>query len=236
MKLIVNSANNTDDSDNDKKSCKSGRSNTFTDEEARKNHRLNQNRISAMKCRQKKKQQFKELMEKKETLEKDNLEMTEKYDNLQKQLKETKEENEDLKKRLDFMEKQQKILFGIVRQSRTSIPPQSFHSTVAPIQTVKTEASLPFLQSNVSPMVNNQMEIFIKNESEQKVGVVSNSAFKPSKCSSPSVQMNKSLATPTPQLAQLSSIGLGVDHKIESGMSQTKLLSDICATLMGKQM
>lgn len=31
-----------------------------------------------MKCRQKKKQQFKELMEKKESLEKDNLEMNEK--------------------------------------------------------------------------------------------------------------------------------------------------------------
>lgn len=134
------------------------------------------------------------------------------------------------------MEKQQEILFGIVRQSRTSIQPQNFHSTVAPIQTVKAESSLPFLQSNGTPLVNNPMEKFIKNESEQKVGAVSNSAFKPSKCSSPSVQMNKSLVTPTSQLAQLSSIGLGVDHKIESGISQTKLLSDICATLMGKQM
>ena len=46
--------------------------------ESRRNHRLNQNRISAMKCRQKKKQQFNELLDKKESLETNNLELKEK--------------------------------------------------------------------------------------------------------------------------------------------------------------
>lgn len=46
--------------------------------ESRRNHRLNQNRISAMKCRQKKKQQFSELLNKKEELEANNLELKEK--------------------------------------------------------------------------------------------------------------------------------------------------------------
>lgn len=46
--------------------------------ETRRNHRLNQNRISAMKCRQKKKQQFMELQDKKDALEASNLELKEK--------------------------------------------------------------------------------------------------------------------------------------------------------------
>lgn len=134
------------------------------------------------------------------------------------------------------MEKQQEILFGIVRESRSSIPPQNFQPAVAPTQTVKSGPTLPFLGSNVSPLVNSQVDQFFRNGSDQKVGFVSNSAFKPSKCSSSIDEVNKGLGTPTPQLAQLSSTGLGIDPTIGSGASQTKLLSDICATLMGKQM
>ena len=46
--------------------------------DSKRNHRLNQNRISAMKCRQKKKKQFTELMEKKDALEANNIKLKEK--------------------------------------------------------------------------------------------------------------------------------------------------------------
>lgn len=198
-----------------------------------------------MKCRQKKKQQFAELMEKKSTLEKDNLELKEKvryfvnnmqYDNIQKQLKETKEENDDLKKRLDFMEKQQEILFSIVSESRNNASRNNFQPAVVQAQPVKNTHPFAFLGANVSHLMGAQMDQFARTGSEQKVGAVNSSAFKPSKCSSPSDEVNNGLASPTPQLAQMSSVGLGLDQNIGSGISQTQLLSGICATLMGKQM
>ena len=197
-----------------------------------------------MKCRQKKKQQFAELIEKSDLLKKTNLELKEKvrlsiltciqHENIQKQLKETKEENDDLKKRLDFMEKQQEILFSIVSESRNSAPRQNFQPAVIPTQTVKTPHHLSYLNPNVNPPMGNQMDQYMR-PAEQKVGVVNASAFKPSKCSGPE-EMNKGLVSPTPQLAQMSTVGLGLDQPMGSGLNQTQLLSDICATLMGKQM
>mmetsp|Transcript_20782 Transcript_20782/g.18409 ORF Transcript_20782/g.18409 Transcript_20782/m.18409 type:complete len:219 (+) Transcript_20782:27-683(+) len=217
MKLLNIVTNKSEDTESDKKSIGSQKSNESQDEGHRRNHRLNQNRISAMKCRQKKKQQFQELLYKKESLEKNNLELQEKYDNIQKKLKETKEENDDLKKRLDFMEKQQEILFSIVSESRNSAQRQAYQP--------------PIIQTQP---INYQMDQYMRLSSEQKIGGITTSAFKPSTCSS-SMDDPKMLVTPTPQLAQMSSVGLNMGAQVGNGISQTQLLSDICATLMGKQ-
>lgn len=151
-------------------------------------------------------------------------------------MKETKEENDDLKKRLDFMEKQQEILFSIVSESRNNASRQAFQPAVVQPQTVKSNLPLAFLNAGVNTQVSSQVEQFIRTTSEQKVGAVNPSAFKPSGNASPVDDINKGLVSPTPQLAQMSSVGLGLDQPIGNGINQTQLLSDICATLMGKQM
>jgi len=116
------------------------------------------------------------------------------------------------------MEKQQEILFSIVSESRNSANRQAYQPQVIPAQPL-----------------NYQVDQYVRLNPDTKVGGVVTSAFKPSKCSS-SVDESKNLVSPTPQLTQMSSVGLNMGGQIGGEISQTQLLSNLCATLMGKQM
>ena len=116
------------------------------------------------------------------------------------------------------MEKQQEILFSIVSEFRNPPQQQSYQP--------------PLLQAQP---VNYQAEQYVRINADSKVGGVLASAFKPSK-SSPRANESKEIVTPTPQVNQMSSVGLNMRGQMGNGISQTQLLSDICATLMGKQM
>ena len=87
------------------------------------------------------------------------------YANIQKQFNETKEENEDLKKRLDFMEKQQEILFSIVSESNRS----------------RSMSHPPYQQPSIPiNSIVNQIEPLINIKSDEKACSPKQSAFKPS--------------------------------------------------------
>ena len=144
-----------------------------------------------MKCRQKKKQQFQELVESKAQLEAENTELQEKvclintnthiqYDNIQKQFSETKEENDDLKKRLDFMEKQQEILFSIVSENNRN----------------RSLSHPPYQQQVPLNSIVSQIEPVIKLNMDGRLGSPKNSAFKPSANAPEAVATASTVATP----------------------------------------
>jgi hypothetical protein len=135
-------------------------------------------------------------------------------------LKETKEENEDLKKRLDFMEKQQDILFSIVTENKKNVRHQSY----PPPQTIKVQQQMSY-----------QIDPFLRNSSESKVGSLISSAFKPSNASPKLEQPVTSIITPTPIHAQSNSAGSILSNQMNSGANQAQLLSELCASLMSRQ-
>jgi hypothetical protein len=135
-------------------------------------------------------------------------------------LKETKEENEDLKKRLDFMEKQQDILFSIVTENKKNVRHQSY-----PPQTVQVQQQMGY-----------QIDPFLRMSSENKVGSLISSAFKPSNASPKLEQPVTSIITPTPIHAQSNSAGSILSNQMNTGVNQAQLLSELCASLMSRQM
>jgi hypothetical protein len=134
-------------------------------------------------------------------------------------LKETKEENEDLKKRLDFMEKQQDILFSIVTENKKNVRHQSY-----PPQTIQVQQQMSY-----------QIDPFLRMSSENKVGSLISSAFKPSNASPKLEQPATSIITPTPIHAQSNSAGSILSNQMNTGVNQAQLLSELCASLMSRQ-
>lgn len=117
------------------------------------------------------------------------------------------------------MEKQQDILFSIVSENRNSMRNQSY-----PPQAMQMQ------------QMNYQIDPFLRLSSENKVGSLNSSAFKPSKVSPNSDQTGTSIITPTPTHVQSNLHGLALGSQMHNGMNHVQLLTEICASLMGKQM
>lgn len=117
------------------------------------------------------------------------------------------------------MEKQQEILFSIVSENRNNMRHQSYPPQAMPMQ-----------------QMNYQIDPFLRLSSENKVGSLSSSAFKPSKTSANSDQTSTPIVTPTPTHVQNNLHGLALGNQMNNGFSHAQLLSEICASLMGKQM
>lgn len=117
------------------------------------------------------------------------------------------------------MEKQQEILFSIVSESRNNAHRNSYPPQSIPMQ-----------------QMSYQIDPFLRMSSESKLGSVSSSAFKQAN-GSPKVQNEqRQLITPTPHQAPISPTHLSLSKGLQGSGNQHQLLSEICATLMGKQM
>lgn len=118
------------------------------------------------------------------------------------------------------MEKQQDILFSIVTENKKNVRHQSY-----PPQTVQVQQQMGY-----------QIDPFLRMSSENKVGSLISSAFKPSNASPKLEQPVTSIITPTPIHAQSNSAGSILSNQMNTGVNQAQLLSELCASLMSRQM
>lgn len=133
-------------------------------------------------------------------------------DNIKKQFKETQEENEDLKKRLNFMERQQEILFRIVSEAKGNNQPNYY--SMPPIPQMP---SIPI----------GQMDALLKMTVDQKLVSPTSSAFAPSK---PVPIGNHKLGgqiTPSVNQSQSATINHESNGQADSGISLAQILSEI---------
>lgn len=117
------------------------------------------------------------------------------------------------------MEKQQEILFSIVSESKNNLQRHSYPPQNVPVNS---------MSYHIDP--------FMRMSSEQKPSSLVQSAFKPSKPGSSPTEIQRGLVTPMPHQAQNTLNRFGVGRQGNNNLSQVQLLSEICNTLLSKQM
>lgn len=117
------------------------------------------------------------------------------------------------------MEKQQEILFSIVSESKNNAQRQSY----PPMNTPSNS-----LLYHIDP--------FLRMSAEQKVNPNNASAFKPSKPSLSPPQHSGAQVTPIAHQAQNGSNRLPIGGHGSNSLSHVQLLSEICSSILNKQL
>ena len=117
------------------------------------------------------------------------------------------------------MEKQQEILFSIVSESRNNAQRNSYSN-----QTMHTNPVL------------SQIDPYLRMGVDQKLGNSNPSAFRPSRPTSTSNQEVKVQVTPMSNQSQNPSKGFQGAGQTDNNMSHAQLLSEICSSIINKQM
>jgi hypothetical protein len=118
------------------------------------------------------------------------------------------------------MEKQQEILFSVVSgKSQNDAHRQSYPSRNMPVN-----------------VPNYHIDPFMRQSSEQKVEKHISSAFKPSKAIGVNSHLTRVQVSPTAHQSQNMPGAFSSGMSGNNALSQVQLLSELCSSILGKQM